>query len=238
MNDAVEKVRKFYETFDFSKIITNSPKQIQDFLDKENEWIRNHLWIGKNVLEIGCGYGRLTEKIASLAKSIAGIDYSLPLIEKSRISLVALSNISLALMDATELGFAKNIFGSVVCFNASFSNMPGIEIKVLREMKRVCKNGGEVIFSVLSEKAKKAQLENYLRLGLKIINQDKNSITTKEGLVSCRFSRKDLEFLLNRMKMEYEIIEFCSIGYLVIAKKRSDYYITSAFFYLKYAVFY
>lgn len=220
MDDAIKKVKKFYEIFDFSKIITNPPEQTQEFLDNEDKWIEKYPWSGKDILEIGCGYGRLTEKIAPLTKNIIGIDFSVPLVYESKKLLVGFPNTSLFIMDAARLGFAENVFDSVVCLNASFSNMPNIETIVIKEMKRVCKIGGEVIISVLSEKAENDQLEKYHQAGLHVISNQDNLIITKEGLHSKRFSKNDLHKLLLKIGgLKYEIKEFCSIGYLIIATK-------------------
>ncbi len=98
------------------------------------------------VLEVGCGEGIF---LASIAKEnpgleIYGVDNDERRLQKARMALKAAD---LSLQDATRVSFEDNYFDAVVCINVLF-NMESMETvrRTLREMARVCKTGGRVIF--------------------------------------------------------------------------------------------
>ena len=172
-------VKKFYETFDFEKMIdSQAPKLIQEFLDGEIKFISEYIKPDSSILEIGCGYGRLLKILSKKSKQLVGIDFSKRMVELSKQNLKEEQNVSIQLMEADKLTFKNDFFDYVVCLDNSFGNMPKIELDVLKEMKRVCKKGGEIILSVFSENAKDVQIENYERIGLTEI-QDDNLILEK-----------------------------------------------------------
>ena len=212
-------IKKFYETFDFAKIITHPPKSIQNFLDGEIDFIKKYIKPNKVILEVGCGYGRLLEPLSKNAKKIVGIDFSKPLLDRAEENLYKNKNLELLLMDAKCMGFDDKTFDYVLCLDASFGNMPGIELDVLKQMERVCKKGGEVILSVFSDNAKYAQIENLTRVGLKNIKDDGKAIYTSEGFYSKRFSKEDLNELFKKVSLECKITKICSINYIAIGKK-------------------
>lgn len=213
-----KNVKKFYETFDFAKIITNPPKPIQEFLDQEIKFIKKYIKPNKVILEVGCGYGRLVKILSKNAKKVVGIDFSKPLLDKAKKNLFDKKNVELFLMNAEDIKFGNRSFDYVLCLDASFGNMPSIELKTLKQMKRVCKQNGEIIISVFSENAKKAQIENYTRIGLKNIRDDGKAIHTDEGFYSRRFTKDNLKELFDKINLKCKIIKICSINYIVIAK--------------------
>jgi len=212
-------VKEFYENFDFERVITNPPQLIQEFLDGEIEFINKHIKPNKEILEIGCGYGRLLKLLSKSSERVWGIDFSRTLLKKAKENLKNYNNIGILEMNATNLKFNQESFDYCLCLDASFGNMPKIEIDVLREMKKVTKKGGEIIISVFSENAKDFQIKNYERIGLTNIQDDGIAVTTSEGMYSRRFSKEDLINLFRDIGMECNIIKICPINYIAIAKK-------------------
>ncbi|MEK6833128.1 MAG: class I SAM-dependent methyltransferase, partial [Nanoarchaeota archaeon] len=215
-----KSVKNFYETFDFEKMINDqAPELIQEFLDGEIEFISEHIKPNSSILEIGCGYGRLLKIMAKKSKQLVGIDFSNRMVELSKKNLEGKENVDIQLMEADKLTFNDNFFDYVVCLDNSFGNMPKIELDVLKEMKRVCKNGGEIIISVFSENAKDVQRENYERIGLTNIKDDGKAIHTAEGFYSRRFAKEELKSLFNNAGLEPEIVKICPINYIAYAPK-------------------
>ncbi|MEW5996970.1 MAG: class I SAM-dependent methyltransferase [Candidatus Micrarchaeota archaeon] len=212
-------VKRFYETFDFEKMITNPPKLIQDFLDGEIGFVEEHIRPGKKILEIGCGYGRLMRVLSKNAKKVVGIDFSKRMVGLAGKNLSDAGNVEILPMDADDLKFADGSFDYVLCLDNSFGNMPGIELGVLREMARTCKKGGEVIVSVFSENAGDVQAENYGRIGLKGIRDDGKAVHTDEGFYSRRFTKKELIELFGKAGLECEIMSVCPVNYIAYAVK-------------------
>ena len=213
-------VKRFYETFDFEKIITRPPKLIQMFLDGEIEFLEQYLEGGKSILEVGCGYGRLLNVLKRKADRVVGIDFSLSLLEKAKKKLGNNNAAKLLLMPAEKMRFDSDSFDYVVCLDATFGNMPGLELSVLKEMKRVCKSGGQVIVSVFSHNAKRVQFENYKRVGLTGIWDDGIAVHTAEGFYSRRFTKKQLRNLFSQVGLSPKIGKLCPVNYIVIASKR------------------
>ncbi len=134
-------------------------------------------------------------------------------------NLADVQNVSVHLMEADELTFEDESFDYVVCLNATLGSMINIELDVLKEMKRVCKKGGEIIIIVFSENAKNAQIENYKRIGLTDIKDDGKAVHTAEGHYIRRFTKKEVGSLFNEANLKCEIIKGCSINYIAYATK-------------------
>ncbi len=103
------------------------------------------------ILEVGCGEGLFLLKIALLNRQAAifGFDRDLDKLfcARSKFEEKKLHNIRLCYSDATCIPFKDGYFDTVVCIN-TFLNMDSIDSveQVLREMARVCKRDGKVIF--------------------------------------------------------------------------------------------
>jgi len=98
------------------------------------------------LLEIGCGEGLFLAQIIEQNRKLElwGIDN-----DDARLKAAALRlrNVNLSRQDALRLSFEDGYFDTVICINVLF-NMRSIEEvkRTLKEMKRVCKRGGSVIF--------------------------------------------------------------------------------------------
>lgn len=210
-------VRQFYESTNLGAvselppILLEAAKQELDYIDQMQS--------GKDLLEIGCGYGRLLHAFAPKMHHVVGIDFSKSLTNQAQQTFANQRNVQVYQMDATQLGIRDNAFDYVVCMGGTFGNMPNIEEQVLQEMIRVVKPHGQVILNVFNENATAAQHANYKRLGLTDITDVGNITTTKEGLYSRRFTQNDLEGLFANAGLTCSIKNSCPIGYLAIASK-------------------
>lgn len=97
-----------------------------------------------SVLEVGVGTGKNLPYYNEDAK-VVGIDLSPKMLEKAKIKLNELNNenITLIEMDAQKLEFKDNSFDYVVC-TFVLCSVPD-QVKVLKEMKRVCKKNGKIL---------------------------------------------------------------------------------------------
>ena len=218
-------VKDFYENFDFERMIADPPELIKRFFSEELTFLQNNFF-GKvveqnsNILEIGCGYGRLLKILREHAGRLVGIDFSRTMIDKAKLNIENKTNVEVYLMDGVRLQFADEIFDNVICFAQTFGNMPGIEADVLREMKRVTKIGGKVIVNVFSEIMKEAQAENYRRLGFTNVSDDGTGFHTDEGFYSRRFTREQLTELFIGVGLDCTISQFSISNYLAVALKQ------------------
>ncbi len=113
--------------------------------NKFSEWRKELLGnIKGKILEIGVGTGKNLSYYNRDAKVI-GIDLSPKMLEKAKIRLTKLNNPNLSLMqmDGQKLEFKDKSFDYIVC-TFVLCSVPD-PIKVLKEMKRVCKNNGQIL---------------------------------------------------------------------------------------------
>jgi phosphatidylethanolamine/phosphatidyl-N-methylethanolamine N-methyltransferase len=99
---------------------------------------------GDHVLEVGIGTG-LNLPLYPLACRLTGIDISQEMLEKAQEKVIELgmANVILKVMDATVMDFGDNEFESAVA-TYTISAVPE-PIRVLREMRRVVKPGGNIV---------------------------------------------------------------------------------------------
>lgn len=101
---------------------------------------------GKNILDVGCGLGTLSIKIAT-AKTDAlvyGVDLLESLMEQCRFNarIEGATNTKFVAASAYELPFQQEYFTSIMCFFMlhHLEDVP----RALKEIKRVLKHGGEI----------------------------------------------------------------------------------------------
>jgi len=99
---------------------------------------------GDRVLEVGVGTG-INAALYPRHCSVTGIDLSRSMLDKAseRLARKGLSHVQLLEMNAEQLTFPDNFF-DVVCAPYVISVVPD-PVKVVREMRRVCKPGGKFI---------------------------------------------------------------------------------------------
>jgi trans-aconitate methyltransferase len=94
------------------------------------------------ILDVGCGTGTLTEKIAESGAIVTGIDASPEMIAKAKASY---NNIEFFIKDATDFSFDKK-------FDAAFSNATFHWIKnqqhVLQCIYHILKEGGRLVYEM------------------------------------------------------------------------------------------
>ncbi len=100
---------------------------------------------GERVLEVGVGTG-INLSLYPKEATVTGIDFSSSMLEKARerAARKGLRNMRLLQMDAADLKFADDSF-DIVYAPYLISVVPD-PVKVAREMRRVCRPGGRIIF--------------------------------------------------------------------------------------------
>jgi phosphatidylethanolamine/phosphatidyl-N-methylethanolamine N-methyltransferase len=100
---------------------------------------------GERVLEVGVGTG-INASLYPRDCHVVGIDLSSSMLEKAhdRIARKGITNVTLLQMDATELKFPDGMF-DIVYAPYVISVVPD-PVAVAREMRRVCRPGGRIIF--------------------------------------------------------------------------------------------
>ena len=98
------------------------------------------------ILEIGCGTGRLTRKIAKRCRKIIGIDFSERMLEAASKNSRDYENIEYELADIrkTPLDFKKSSFDKIVC-PLTINHVGDIK-RLFRETYRLLRSGGTLVF--------------------------------------------------------------------------------------------
>jgi len=135
----VEKVYNRYSSFYdlvFGKIFQDGRELAPDLLE---------LFPGAQLLEVGVGTG-LSFPLLPRNVQITAIDLSQKMLDKAkeRAKALALKNIELIKMDATRLDFPDNSFDRVLA--AYFISTVPDPVAVVKEMRRVCRPGGYLVF--------------------------------------------------------------------------------------------
>ncbi len=138
----VEYVEKLYNRYSpvydliFGRLFHGGREAALELLD---------LFAGARLLEVGVGTG-LSIPMLPRHITISAIDLSQKMLERAekRIRELELKNICLVKMDAAKLQFPDNGFDRVLA--AYFISAVPDPVRVILEMKRVCKPGGYLVF--------------------------------------------------------------------------------------------
>lgn len=127
-----------------------------------NEFTEHHMNIlkqfavGKRVLDVGVGWGRISQTVARMAGSYIGVDFMPTLIEKARESMPGLD---FRVADAKALPFSDESF-DVVIATTCLSSFATVFDETLKELKRVLRHDGFILFLE----------ENFARIDWKLKN--------------------------------------------------------------------
>ncbi len=99
-----------------------------------------------SVLDIGCGVGRVSSQLDKRGFDLVGIDISEPLIKRAR---TLFPSIEFLVSDVRSTGFDSNSFDYLVFsfFGLDYLIPESERIKALKEMYRLLKPGGILLFS-------------------------------------------------------------------------------------------
>jgi ubiquinone/menaquinone biosynthesis C-methylase UbiE len=124
------------------------------------------------LLDVGCGTGISTELFKC---NKIGIDPSEKLIEQ------AIKRIPAIIGKGEKLPFENNTFDIIICLTA-IHNFDNPE-KGISEMKRVCKNDGKIIITILKKSKKNEEIKKTIKKNLFI---EKEIDEEKDIILICR----------------------------------------------------
>jgi len=130
-----EKLAASYDFF-FGRTLSAGRKLAQQQMDVQPN---------DQILEVGVGTG-ISTPLYPRNCSVTGIDLSSSMLEiaRERVHQNRLHHVRLLEMDAAELTFPDNAFDIV--YAPYLINVVSDPLKVVREMKRVCRPGGKMVF--------------------------------------------------------------------------------------------
>jgi SAM-dependent methyltransferase len=210
---SAERLRKVYEV---------ASSRVRQYLEEEIRFVLDRISPDERVLELGCGYGRMLEKLAPRTKKIVGIDTSWESLKMA--ARQDRGSPLLVLMNAISLGFAEKTFDLVACIQNGISAFKVEPLDLMREAMRVTRAGGRILFSSYSEKFWPHRLEWFREQARHGLLGEIDEAATGNGVIVCKdgfrattFSPDDFLALASSLGLTAEISEvdessiFCEI---------------------------
>ncbi len=138
------------------------------------------------VLELGCGYGRVMLPLAAKARRVVGIDTSAASLQLGRELLRELPNCEFHLMDAAAPEFADRSFDVVACLQNGVSAFRVDPHVLVRESIRVTRPGGRVLLSSYSDKFWPHRLEWFQLQADHGLLGELDHAATRDGVIVCK----------------------------------------------------
>lgn len=199
----------------WKKIIHTSEPLIKDWFKKEKIYLKTNIKKDSIVLDVGCGFGRDIILLTKIAKEIVGIDNDRKLFLEINKELSKYKNVKIFLEDAKKMHFCNDFFDYVICMGNTFGNLGKDQVQILKEMKRVTKEGGRIIISVYSEKALNIRIKEYRRVKVKIKKVKDGKFYSIEGITSEQFTKEKLKRIFKSAGLKnFKIINLNPISYL------------------------
>lgn len=141
----------------------------------------------KNIVEYGCGTGRLTKEVAPNAKNILAVDFSLESLKTLRRSLTNTASVGLVLADSIRFTTQHNVFDKALAAQF-FEHIPTKEERhlFLRNVADALKKSGDFTSTVY---------HHDLRRRIKKLPQEGMH---KSGIYHYYYTTKGMQKLLNR----------------------------------------
>jgi 2-polyprenyl-6-hydroxyphenyl methylase/3-demethylubiquinone-9 3-methyltransferase len=210
-----ERLRRVYEL---------APTRVRRYLETEIQFVMERITPGALVLELGCGYGRVLERLLTKTEKVVGIDTSTDSLVMAYEPDGGCSSAMLLAMDAAELGFRNKCFDLVACIQNGISAFKVDQEKLMREALRVTRSKGRVLFSSYSERFWPDRLE-WFRIQadhglLGEIDEEATGngvIVCKDGFKATTIGPDDFQALISRIGVTAKIVEvdcssiFCDI---------------------------
>lgn len=190
-----------------------APDRIKQFLEAEIEYTLWKIRSTDRVLDLGCGYGRVAERLATKSKEIIGIDISKDNIELAN-QLFARENASYLQMNANNLKFDDNTFDITLCLQNGISAFKLEPLALIRESLRVTKKGGLLLISTYSDKIWDDRLKWFELQAKEGLVGDIDYGLTTNGCIVCKdnftattYTKDDFIILASHFDAEIQIVE-------------------------------
>lgn len=163
-----------------------APPRVKRYLEAEIAYVLNKIKSSDLVLELGCGYGRVLDRLSAHADAAVGIDTSYTSIKLAREELCRYPHCRLFVMDAIALGFRDRQFDAVVCIQNGISAFGVDQRNLIEEAVRVTRSGGFVLFSSYSERFWDDRLEWFRIQSEKKLIGEIDVEATGNGVIVCK----------------------------------------------------
>lgn len=135
----LQKNKEFYNT------IAHDFSDTRNAIWPEFEYFKGHLQNGQDILDLGCGNGRLIELLKDYQINYLGIDYSEKLIDEAKI---AWPNYQFLVGDILDLSLLKQKY-DIVFLVAVLHHLPSDKLReqVMNNIKNILKPNGKILMT-------------------------------------------------------------------------------------------
>jgi SAM-dependent methyltransferase len=174
---AGERLRACYEV---------APPRARAYLEAEIAFVARHVSPSTVLLELGCGYGRVMQRLIPDARTVVGIDTSLESLRMARAYLAAGPVARLLAMDASRMGFRDRWFDLTICIQNGISAFAVDQQALLAEAVRVTRSGGTVLFSSYADRFWPDRLEWFEAQAAHGLIGEIDHQATGDGVIVCK----------------------------------------------------
>ena len=171
-----------------------APERVKQFLEAEIGFVISKCSHDDVVLDLGCGYGRVSIRLLDSVKRVTGIDISQKNIDLANNIAGKNSKCTFLTMDAIDLKFENSSFDKVICVQNGISAFHVDPLKLMSESVRVTKKEGTVLFSSYSKKFWEDRLQWFeIQSSLGLIGEI-DYLQTKDGVIVCKDGFKAITY--------------------------------------------
>jgi 2-polyprenyl-6-hydroxyphenyl methylase/3-demethylubiquinone-9 3-methyltransferase len=135
---AAERLRACYDV---------APPRTRAYLEAEIAFVLARARAAASALELGCGYGRVFDRLLPRVRTLTGVDTSPASLRLARELAGGAPSLHLAVMDGARMGFRGGAFDLTLCIQNGICAFGGDKLALFREAVRVTRSGGRVLFS-------------------------------------------------------------------------------------------
>jgi SAM-dependent methyltransferase len=199
----------------------------EETLERMLELLGVSLGTADDVVEVGCGLGRMTRALASRCGTVRAVDVSPEMVARARRLNSHLENVEWIVGDGRSLAAIPNESADVGHSHVVFQHIPDPEVTLgyVREIGRVLRGGGFAFFGISNapEIHRRRPLASRVRLGVKTAlrrgprgQSDPAWLGSHIEIASLRAAAADANAEIERL--EGEGTQYC----LVLMRKRAD----------------
>jgi SAM-dependent methyltransferase len=122
--------------------------------DEVVAWLERERWLscGMDVLDLGCGIGRMAAALAARARSVLGLDISAGMVREARLRCAGLPNVRFALTEGESLaGLPEGAFDLVLAADSfPYLVQAGVAERHVADARRVLRERGALVILNLS----------------------------------------------------------------------------------------
>jgi len=202
-----------------------APPRVQQYLESEVDYVLDHIYWSDDVIELGCGYGRVLKRLLPFSSKVLGIDTSLESLELAAEYTDSDSRCHLFQASAEKLPLQDNSIDKLVCIQNGISAFKVDPMKLVQECVRITRKGGLCLFSSYSGKFWSHRLDWFRKQANAGLIGEIDWKHTSTGVISCKdgftattFRHEDFTNLSSQLNLDTRIIEidrssvFCVIS--------------------------